>query len=45
VFVAGELWQARCDLPLQDGEAVAIQKYEGLTLHVKPVEKLDEAGI
>ena len=45
VFVAGELWQARCALPLQDGEAVAIQKFEGLTLFVKPVEKLDEPGM
>jgi membrane-bound serine protease (ClpP class) len=36
VFVAGELWQARCDIPLQNGEAVVIQRYEGLTLYVKP---------
>jgi membrane-bound serine protease (ClpP class) len=36
VYVAGELWKARCDLPLQDGETVCIQGYEGLTLYVKP---------
>jgi len=36
VYVAGELWKARCELPLQDGETVCIQGYEGLTLYVKP---------
>ena len=36
VYVAGELWKARCDLPLQDGETVYIHGYEGLTLHVEP---------
>ena len=36
VFVAGELWRARCRQPLQDGETVRIESYDGLTLHVKP---------
>jgi membrane-bound serine protease (ClpP class) len=36
VYVAGELWKARCDLPLQDGETVCIHGYEGLTLYVRP---------
>lgn len=36
VYVAGELWKARCDLPLQDGETVCIQGYDGLTLYVRP---------
>jgi membrane-bound serine protease (ClpP class) len=36
VYVVGELWRARCRQPLQDGETVRIESYEGLTLHVKP---------
>jgi membrane-bound serine protease (ClpP class) len=36
VYVAGELWRARCRQPLQDGETVRIESYDGLTLHVKP---------
>jgi membrane-bound serine protease (ClpP class) len=36
VFVAGELWRARCPQPLQDGETVRIESYDGLTLCVKP---------
>ena len=36
VYVAGELWHARCGQPLQDGETVRIESYDGLTLHVKP---------
>ena len=39
VFVAGELWHARCDLPLQDGENVCILGYDGLTLNVKPADR------
>ena len=39
VFVAGELWHARCELPLQDGEDVCILGYDGLTLRVKPAER------
>jgi membrane-bound serine protease (ClpP class) len=37
VFVAGALWRAQCDLPLQDGETVRIEAYNGLTLHVRPL--------
>jgi membrane-bound serine protease (ClpP class) len=36
VYVAGELWKARCDLPLQDGETVRVEGFEGLTLCVRP---------
>jgi membrane-bound serine protease (ClpP class) len=36
VYVAGELWRARCDQVLQDGETVRILRCEGLTLFVKP---------
>jgi membrane-bound serine protease (ClpP class) len=36
VYVAGELWRARCRQPLSDGETVRIESYDGLTLHVKP---------
>jgi membrane-bound serine protease (ClpP class) len=37
VFVSGELWRAQCDLPLQDGETVRVEAYDGLTLHVRPL--------
>jgi membrane-bound serine protease (ClpP class) len=36
VYVAGELWRARCAQSLQDGESVRIVAYDGLTLYVKP---------
>jgi membrane-bound serine protease (ClpP class) len=36
VYVAGELWRARCRQPLSDGEIVRIESYDGLTLGVKP---------
>jgi membrane-bound serine protease (ClpP class) len=36
IYVGGELWRARCPQPLQDGETVRIESYDGLTLHVKP---------
>jgi membrane-bound serine protease (ClpP class) len=45
VFVAGELWQARCDLPLQDGEQVVIHRFEGLTLYVKPAGTFGEPSV
>ncbi len=44
VFVAGELWQARCEQPLQDGEEVRIVGYEGLTLFVKPIAYASVSG-
>jgi membrane-bound serine protease (ClpP class) len=36
VRVHGELWRAVCPVPLTAGEDVAIEKREGLTLHVRP---------
>ena len=35
VYVAGELWRARCRQRLQDGETVRIEAYDGLTLFVR----------
>ena len=42
VFIAGELWQARCEVPLQNGESVRIERCDGLMLHVRPASALDE---
>jgi membrane-bound serine protease (ClpP class) len=39
VYIAGALWRARCDLPLQDGETVCVESFDGLTLYVKPAER------
>jgi membrane-bound serine protease (ClpP class) len=35
VFVHGELWEARSDEPIRDGDAVEITGMDGLTLQVK----------
>ena len=36
VRVAGELWQARCDLGADAGDEVVVRALEGLTLVVEP---------
>src|SRR5581483_10854167 len=36
VFVRGELWQARSDTPLRDGQHVRVDAIDGLTLAVTP---------
>jgi membrane-bound serine protease (ClpP class) len=38
VRVVGELWEARCDEGADVGECVRIERLEGLTLVVSPVE-------
>lgn len=39
VFVAGELWRAEAQEPLQRGEEVRVTAVRGLTLQVEPVYK------
>jgi membrane-bound serine protease (ClpP class) len=36
IFVVGELWDARCDMPLRKGQEVIVEGREGMTLVVKP---------
>ncbi len=38
VFVNGELWGAVSDTPLTKGDKAIIERVEGLTLKVKPVD-------
>jgi membrane-bound serine protease (ClpP class) len=37
VFVAGEYWTARSDVPIEPGTPVEVTAIEGLVLHVRPV--------
>jgi membrane-bound serine protease (ClpP class) len=37
VFVRGELWRARSDEPLADGQRVRVESIDGLSLEVRPV--------
>jgi len=39
VFLSGELWTAVCDTPLQPGDSVRVDRVEGLTLRVIPVQR------
>jgi membrane-bound serine protease (ClpP class) len=36
VHVVGELWDARCDLPVRKGDRVIVKRLEGMTLIVEP---------
>jgi len=38
VLVNGELWNAVCEIPLQEGSKAVILDIEGLTLKLKPCE-------
>lgn len=38
VFVNGELWSAVSDIPLMRGDKAVIERVEGLTLKVKPLD-------
>lgn len=40
VFVRGELWQVSSERPLLEGQHVLVESLEGLTLRVRPVEKV-----
>jgi len=40
VLVNGELWNAVCEIPLQEGSKAVILDIEGLTLKLKPYENL-----
>ena len=42
IFVGGELWQAVSDFPLSPGDRVSIQKVDGLTLSVIPLNERSE---
>lgn len=44
VFVLGELWTARSDIPIQEGSQVKIMGKEGLTLTVEPVESEEDSS-
>jgi membrane-bound serine protease (ClpP class) len=37
VFVRGELWQAKADRPLHEGEQVQVEALDGLSLRVRPI--------
>jgi membrane-bound serine protease (ClpP class) len=37
VFVRGELWQAKSDRPLHEGEQVQVEALDGLSLRVRPI--------
>lgn len=37
VFVAGEYWSARSDVPIEPGTTVEVTGIDGLVLHVRPV--------
>jgi membrane-bound serine protease (ClpP class) len=39
VRIAGELWAARSDEPLRQGETVRVEAVDGLTLVVRPVRQ------
>lgn len=39
VFIEGETWSARSDLPVETGQAVEVTGIDGLTLKVKPSNK------
>jgi membrane-bound ClpP family serine protease len=41
VFVHGELWRAVSGFRLSEGDSVVVQKVNGLTVTVAPVEKAD----
>ena len=38
VFIFGELWQARSEIPVEAGESVRVIAIDGLELHVAPAE-------
>jgi membrane-bound serine protease (ClpP class) len=37
IFVAGEYWSARSDVPIEPGSTVEVTGIDGLVLHVRPV--------
>jgi membrane-bound serine protease (ClpP class) len=39
VRVLGELWDARCDVPLRKGDKVVVTAREGMTLTVAPASR------
>jgi len=45
VRVHGELWQARCDMPLQKGQRIQVKELDGLILVVEPENRLQMEGI
>lgn len=42
VFVAGELWTARADVPIAIGTSVRVRDREGLILTVEPIEPSED---
>ena len=40
ILVNGVLWNAVCEMPLQEGSKAVILDIEGLTLKLKPYENL-----
>ncbi len=45
VYVAGELWSARCARPLPEGVRVRVVRREGLVLWVEPLDEGSGQGI
>mgnify|MGYP003700424801 CR=1 FL=1 len=43
VRIHGELWRARSDTPVAEGQKVRVNRVEGLTLHVEP-QSVEEGG-
>ncbi len=39
VMMMGEIWKARSDTPIKKGSKVEVVKVDGLTMHVRPVDK------
>lgn len=39
VMMMGEIWKARSDTPIKKGNKVEVVEVDGLTLHVRPVDK------
>jgi len=44
VFVSGEIWNARSDIPLIKGDKAVIEKVEGFVLTVKKVPAISRSG-
>jgi membrane-bound serine protease (ClpP class) len=43
IFINGEIWNARCDIPLLQGDKAVIEKVEGFVLTVKKVPTISHS--
>jgi membrane-bound serine protease (ClpP class) len=44
IFINGEIWNARCDIPLLQGDKAVIERVEGFVLTVKKVPTVSRSG-